>query len=268
MNMKLVESVRKGLEVMEAFSSNKPRLRLLEVARLTDQPKATAYRLLRTLMALGYVNYDKSTMEFYLGPRVMSLGFTVLSSLDLREVARPYLEDLSQKTGQNVNLGLLDRAEVIYVERIKKRQILNIDLFVGSRLPAHSSSIGQAILAFLGQDKLQEAIEILLADEVAAAEIGHDGVELKKNLAQVREQGYAINDQDSFIGLRAVAAPLFNREGEVEGAVNVASFSQLTSREELTQKHLPWLLTTVASISRSRGFRAEEQVPAALNPSA
>ena len=260
--MKLVESLRKGLEVMEAFSSHKPRLRLQEVASLTGQPKATAYRLLRTLMSLGYVNYDKTSMMFYLGPRVMSLGFTVLSSMDLRELAQPYLEDLSLKTQQNVNLGLLDRAEVIYVERIKKRQILNIDLFVGSRLPAYSSSIGQAILAYLPEEELEDAISVRLADEVAAVEIGPGGAKLKEKLAWVRRNGYALNDQDSFIGLRAVAAPLFDREGRVEAAVNVAAFSQLTSSEELMQNHLPWLLTTVASISRSRGFRAEE----ALSP--
>ena len=256
--MKLVESLRKGLEVMEAFSSQNPRLRLQEVARFTGQPKATAYRLLRTLMSLGYVKYDKHSMMFYLGPRVMSLGYTVLSSLDLRELAQPYLEDLSQKTQQNVNLGILDRAEVIYVERIKKRQILNIDLFVGSRLPSHSSSIGQAILAYLPQDKLQAVIDIMMADEAAAAEIGRDGAVLKEKLAEVRQNGYALNDQENYIGLRAVAAPLFDRNGMVEGAVNVAAFSQLTNREELLQKHLPWLLTTVASISRSRGYRAEE----------
>jgi len=255
--MKLVESVRKGLEVMEAFTSHKPRLRLQEVASMTGQPKATAYRLLRTLMSLGYVRYDQAAKQFYLGPRVMSLGFTVLSSLDLRELSRPYLEDLSNKTKQNVNLGILDRAEVIYVERIKKRRILNVDLFVGSRLPAHSSSIGQAILAFLPQDDLEAAIEVMLGDEVVSAEVGPNGVKLREKLAQVRDRGYAVNDQDTYIGLRAVAAPLFGKDGKVEGAVNVAAFSQLTSREELLQMHLPWLLTTVTSISRSRGFRAE-----------
>jgi IclR family pca regulon transcriptional regulator len=255
--MKLVESLRKGLEVMEAFTSHKPRLRLQEVADLTGQPKATAYRLLRTLMSLGYVRYDQAAKHFYLGPRVMSLGFSVLSNLDLRELALPYLEDLSQKTGQNVNLGMLDRAEVIYVERIKKRRILNIDLFVGSRLPAHSSSIGQAILAFLPKEDMDEALKVMQADEVVSAEIGKGGVKLMDTLAQVREQGYAINDQDTYIGLRAVAAPLFGKDGKVEGAVNVAAFSQLTSREELMQMHLPWLLTTVTSISRARGFRAE-----------
>jgi IclR family pca regulon transcriptional regulator len=261
--MKLVESLRKGLEVMEAFTSHKPRLRLQEVATLTGQPKATAYRLLRTLMSLGYMRYDSSSMEFYLGPRVMSLGFTVLSSLDLRELALPYLEELSDKTKQNVNLGILDRAEVIYVERIKKRRILNIDLFVGSRLPAHSSSIGQAILAFLPEDELEAAIDIMLGDEVVASEVGPKGERLRERLAIVRGKGYALNDQDTYIGLRAVAAPLFDKNGHVEGAVNVAAFSQLTSSEELLQIHLPWLLTTVASISRSRGFRAEE---ARVNP--
>lgn len=259
--MKLVESLRKGLEVMEAFTSHESRLRLQEVARLTNQPKATAYRLLRTLMSLGYVRYDQSAKKFYLGPRVMSLGFTVLSSLDLRELALPYLEDLSQKTRQNVNLGLLDRAEVIYVERIKKRRILNIDLFVGSRLPAHSSSIGQAILAFLPQDELEAAIKVMLGDEVVSAEIGPKGHRLRETLAQVRSQGYAVNDQETYIGLRAAAAPLFDKDGKVEGAVNIAAFSQLTSREELMQMHLPWLLTTVASISRARGFRAEHDHP-------
>ncbi len=256
--MKLVESLRKGLEVMEAFSSHKPRLRLQEVARLTGQPKATAYRLLRTLMSLGYVRYDQSSQEFYLGSRVMSLGFTVLSSLDLREAARPYLEELSAKTKQNVNLGILDRCDVIYIERIKTRRILNIDLFVGSRLPAHSTSIGQAILAFLPEDELEELIGIMSKDELVASEIGGHGEALKERLAQVRRQGYALNDQDTFVGLRAVAAPLFNKQGRPEGAVNLATFSQLTTREELLQMHLPWLLTTVASISRSRGFRAEE----------
>jgi IclR family pca regulon transcriptional regulator len=255
--MKLVESLRKGLEVMEAFSSHRPRLRLQEVAQRTNQPKATAYRLLRTLMSLGYIRYDQSTMEFYLGPRVMSLGFTVLSSMDLREVAQPYLEELSAKTKQNVNLGILDRTDVIYIERIKKRRILNIDLFVGSRLPAYSTSIGQAILAFLPMDELEELIDLMVGDELVAADIGSHGETLKEKLAQVRRQGYALNDQETFIGLRALAAPLFGKDGRPEGAVNVAAFSQLTTREDLLQNYLPWLLSAVASISRSRGFRVE-----------
>ncbi len=253
--MKLVESLRKGLEVMQAFSSQAPRLRLQEVARKTGLPKATAYRLLRTLVSLGYVRYDSGTAEFYLGPRVMSLGFTVLSSLDLRETAQPYLEELARNIGQNVNLGILDRTEVIYVERIKKRRIINIDLFVGSHLPAHATSIGKAILAFLDEAALEEALGAMLADPEIAAEIGPEGKDLHQELAQVRRQGYALNDQATFPGLRAVAAPVFNQEGRVEGAVNVAVFSQLTSREELLNQHLPWLLTTVANISRARGFR-------------
>lgn len=252
--MKLVESLRKGLEVMEAFTSQRPRLRLQEVASLTDQPKATAYRLLRTLVDLGYLRYDAQSFQFYLAPRVMSLGFTVLSSLDLRETAQPYLEDLSVKIDQNVNLGILDRSEVVYVDRIKKRRILNIDLFVGSRLPAHASSIGRAILAFLDEEELNTYFELFGAEREPSAGRGPGAEKLRQELAVVRRQGYALNDQESFAGLRAAAAPVFNAQGKVEGAVNVAVFSQLTSREELLRNYLPWLLHTVENISKARGF--------------
>lgn len=253
--MKLVESLRKGLEVMEAFNSQRPRLRLQEVASLTGQPKATAYRLLRTLVDLGYLRYDAQSFQFYLAPRVMSLGFTVLSSLDLRETAQPYLEDLSAKIDQNVNLGILDRSEVVYVDRVKKRRILNIDLFVGSRLPAHASSIGRAILAFLDEDELNAFFKLFCAELESGACSVPGAEKLRQELAEVRRQGYAVNDQESFTGLRAAAAPVFNAQGKVEGAVNVAVFSQLTSREELMQNYLPWLLHTVENISKARGFR-------------
>jgi IclR family pca regulon transcriptional regulator len=251
--MKLVESLRKGLEVMEAFSGGRPRLRLQEVADLTGLPKATAYRILRTLVSLGYISYDQAAALYRLTPKVMALGFTVLSSLDLREAALPHLEEFSRQTGQNVNLGILDGAEVIYVERIKQRATYDLDLFVGSRLPAHASAIGRAILAFLPPEELEQAVGLMLADPEAAEMIGPGGQLLRQRLEEVRLRGYALNVEETFSGLMAAGAPVFDSRGQVEGAVNVAVFAQVMTREELVQSLVPRLVETAALISADRG---------------
>jgi len=252
--MKMVESLRKGLEVMEAFTAARPKLRLQEVTDLTGLPKATTYRMLRTLISLGYVRYDSVSAYFELRPRVMALGFTVLSSLDLRDTSQPFLEDFSRASGQNVNLGILDGLEVVYVGRVKQHSNLDLDLSVGSRLPAVVSSMGRAILAHTPGPRLDEFIGRLLEDEQYAEMVGPDGSILREKLAQARQDGYALNDQETFSGLRAAGAPVFNAQGEVEGAVSVAVFTQITSREELLEEMVPRLLQTARDISQARGY--------------
>ncbi|KIX14212.1 IclR family transcriptional regulator [Dethiosulfatarculus sandiegensis] len=253
--MKVVESLKKGLSLLESFSVSHPRLKLQDLVHRTGLPKATAYRMLRTLMSLNYVRYDPVSTEYYLGPKVMSLGFAVMSSLDLREKALPYLEELSRKTDQNANLGILDGMEVVYIERVKKRRIVNIDLTIGSRLAAHSTSIGRAILAFLEPDELDLMIENLLLDPLAITQIGEDGAKLRQELELVRERGYAINDEELVQGLRAVGAPVFNAAGKVQAAINIAEFSRTCSRTDLLNKHVPMLLKTAETLSRASGHQ-------------
>jgi IclR family pca regulon transcriptional regulator len=253
--MKLVESLRKGLEVMEAFSGGRARLRLQEVADLTGLPKATAYRILRTLVSLGYISYDQAAALYRLTPKVMALGFTALASLDLREAALPHLEAFSRQTGQNVNLGILDGCDVIYVERVKQPSTYDLDLFVGSRLPAHASAMGRAILAYLPQAELDRVLRTMLAQPEVAEMVGPEGETLLGALAQVREQGYALNLEETFSGLMAAGAPVFDSRGLVEGAVNVAVFSQIVTREELVENLVPRLVETASRISAERGAR-------------
>lgn len=250
----IITALKRGMEVLEAFSPAKPRLSLPEITEKTGLPKPTVYRLLQTLLALGYVLYNQETRRYQPTPKAMSLGFAVISSFELREVALPYLQELSRAIDQNVNLGIPDQTDVIYIERIKKRQILNFDFYVGSRLNVYDSSMGQAILAYLDESRLQEIIEQLLKNPQAAERIGKDGVNLRRTVDDTRKRGFALNDEELIIGLRAIGAAILNEKGQPVAAINVAAFSQMCSREELLTRHAPKLMETTKIISLAAGY--------------
>jgi IclR family transcriptional regulator, pca regulon regulatory protein len=253
-SVSLTNSLQRGLQVLETFTPSSPRMRLQEVVNKTGLPKVTVLRFLRTLTALKYLSYNSETKLYSLSPRVMSLGYTALSGMDVREAALPLLEQLSETTGQNVNLGILDGTQVVYVERIKRKQILNIDLHVGSRLNAYNSSIGQVILAYMDRAELDRIVGEILQDHEIAAVAGPKGEVLYKNLREVRRAGYALNDESYVGGVRAIGAPVFDHRGVVDAGINIPIFSHMVSREELLEKHLPPLLDTAERVSAARGF--------------
>ncbi len=249
-----VNSLKRGLTIFEAFTTEHPTLRLQEIAKKTGLPKSTVLRLLQTLISLHYVSFDSDRKQYSLTPKIMSLGLTVISNMELRKIALPHLVELSRLSDQTVNLGILDRTEVVYIERISKRRVINTDFHIGSRLNSYQSSIGRAILAFLKPEKLDFVLDELLRNPEAVKQIGANGESLKKILAQVRRNGYAINDEELFKGLRAIGAPVFNANGEVTAAVNIPVFSPLVSRKELVENYVPLLLQAAEKISNDLGF--------------
>ncbi len=257
-SVSLTNSLQRGLQVLEAFTPSSPRMRLQEVVNKTGLPKVTVLRFLRTLTALKYLSYNDESRLYSLSPRVMSLGYTALSGMDVREAALPFLEQLSETTGQNVNLGVLDGTEVVYVERIKKKQILNIDLHVGSRLSAYNSSIGLVILAYMNRAELDRVIVELLRNPEIEALGGAKGELLYGNLRDVRAKGYALNDESYVGGVRAIAAPVFDHSGIVDAGINIPVFSHMISKGQLLERYLPPLLETAKRVSAARGFTGKQ----------
>jgi IclR family pca regulon transcriptional regulator len=251
---KIVKSLLKGLSVFEAFTPEEFNLSLKELTFKTRLPKATAARFLRTLVTYDYLSFDSKSKKYFLGPRATLLGFKVFSNLELRSVAYPYLKELSDLCGQNVNLGILDKTEIIYIESIKKKHTLGVNLYVGSSLNSYQSSIGRAILAFLGQKEFQAVLGNLLKDREAVRYIGEDGKKLIELLNGVRNMGYATSDQEFIKGIRSIAAPIFSAQGYPEGAANIPVFSHMVSQEELINQFVPLLLNTTGKISAVRGF--------------
>lgn len=249
-----VNSLARGLSILESFGAANPTMGIAELARKTTLPKSTVHRLIQTLCTLGYVIPDGTSSKYMLGPKVLNLGFTVLSSLDLRDVAAPYLRMLFNSSGETVNLAILDRWQLVYVERMKTQQIVNINLHVGSRLELYNTSMGRVLGAFQNEDWLSKYLEYLKNIPEARKYILQDGKIFRKILADVKKKGYAINNEELAPGLRSVAAPVKNREGKVVGAVNIAVSSGLFSLERLKRELLPPLLETAQAISAALGF--------------
>lgn len=254
MTIKTVESLKKGLELLEAFSAHSSDLlSLQEITEISGMPKATAYRFIQTLVSLDYLHYFPNSRAYRLGPKVMSLGFASLSAMDIGSVAQPYLEELSRRIDQNVNLGVLDGNEVVYIIRIKRRRILGIDLSVGSRLNAYNTAIGRMILAFEDVETVDAIIHTLCLNPEVEKEIGPDGTRLRETLTRIRECGYSLIDDEYITGLRSVAVPIFAGNGKIEASVNVPVFSQFCSTEKLLTEYLPQVREVADTISRLRG---------------
>jgi len=252
---KRVNSLIRGLEILESFTPGEPHLSLQELSIKTGLPKTTVHRFLKTLLSMNYVRLDSRSKTYSLAPRVMALGFSMLSGMDLRQTAIPYMEALSKETAQNVNLAVLDRTEMLYIERITVRRIIiNVNLYVGSRVNCYLTAMGRSLIAFLSGENYERLLAELLKDKEAMKSIGRNGEKLSAILDEVRSKGFASNDGEWVQGLRAIGAPIFNGRGEVEASLTMTFISQLVGFDEMIEKYVPPLMTTAGRISAALGF--------------
>jgi IclR family transcriptional regulator, pca regulon regulatory protein len=155
-----VQSLSRGLTVLEAFNAERPAMTLADMARATGLTRATARRLLHTLVALGFVSTDGRTFE--LTPRVLDLGFAYVSSLQLPDIAQPFMEALSDRVHESVSASVLDGSQIVYVARVNTQRIMGISLAIGSRLPAAWTSMGRVLLAGLTDTQLDGFLDGLV----------------------------------------------------------------------------------------------------------
>jgi IclR family pca regulon transcriptional regulator len=231
--------------VIQVFSRERPALTLSEVARLTGITRATARRILLTLEEIGHVRSDGRL--FSLTPRVLSLGWAYLSSLNLWDVAQPHMEELADRTKESCSVATLDLPDVVYVARMPTRRIMTISLGVGTRLPAHCTGMGRVLLAALPDAELDaflgDAPLEAFTERTITAPAG-----VRAEIERVRQSGWALVDQELEIGLRSIAAPL-RTQGATIAALNVAVAAARVPLEELREAMLPELLRTAQLIS-------------------
>lgn len=241
-----LQSLERGLAVLQVFSKDTPRLTLSDVARLAGITRATARRILLTLEHLGYVRADGRL--FSLTPRVLSLGFGYLSSLNLWDIAQPYMEELVEQTHESCSAATLDLPDIVYVARVPTRRIMTIALGIGSRLPAHATSMGRVLLADLPDDEL----DAYLATGPFQAYTERTTVqpeELRAVVRRVREQGWSMIDQELEMGLRSISAPIRGADGRTVAALNIAAAAPRVALDELRGRFLPVMLRTAEHIS-------------------
>jgi IclR family transcriptional regulator, pca regulon regulatory protein len=241
-----VQSLERGLAVIQAFSAQNPRLTLSDVARATGLTRAAARRFLLTLQQLGFV--DSDDREFYLTPRILRLGYTYLSSTPFWDLAQTHIEELVDRLHESSSICVLDRDEIVYVARVPTKRIMTISLVVGSRLPAYPTSMGRVLLAGLTDEEIEAYLARTELKPLTSRTVT-DPAALKDVLGEVRAQGWALVDQELEDGLRSVAAPLVDARGRVLGALNISAHATRTNLDALRREFLPTLLETTARIN-------------------
>ena len=240
-----VQSLERGLAVIRAFDATHAELTLSEVAAATGVTRAAARRFLLTLAELGYVRSDGKF--FSLTARVLELGYAYLSSLSLPEVAESHLEALVAEVNESSSVSVLDGMDVVYVARVPVSRIMTVAISVGTRFPAYATSMGRVLLAGLPADDLEAYLAKVRLERLTSRTVTSIAA-LRGELAKVRSQGYALVNQELEEGLRAIAAPIRDRDGQVVAAVNVSAHASRTSLEAMRRDVLPLLLKTTARI--------------------
>ncbi|WP_257167436.1 IclR family transcriptional regulator [Bradyrhizobium sp. SRS-191] len=247
----VVQSLAKGFQVLNAFTSEEPELVLADVARRTGLDKGTTFRLLNTLVMLGYVEKVGDSRRFRLTLKCLDLGFNAIARSELRDQARPILRSLVGEMNEAASLAVLDGSDIVYVERIQAGLVrLGVDVRIGSRAPVYSTAVGQALLALL---PVETQIEVLDAQpRIKRTETTITDLDaLLQRLRQVKAAGYALSNQENAPGLCVLAAPVVDRDGVPLAAISVAAPTMRMSAEAFERMGVAPLLRAAAQLSRA-----------------
>lgn len=241
-----VTALERGLSVLGSFGRGRERLTLSQVAQLTGLSRGTARRFLLTLVELQFLASDGKL--FWLTPKVLDLGQGYLSSYGRGDVARPILQSVSAKFNDSCSLAVLQGADVVYVARVEARRVFSSRIEVGSRLPAHCSSLGRVLLAALDDAQLDAWLARHQPLSAWTERTITDPDKLRLRLQDVRKQRHAIIDGELEIGSRSIAVPVINRHGDTVAALNIGSSTARVSLEQLRRSFLPVLREASAQL--------------------
>ncbi len=255
------QSLERGLAILSCFTAQRPVLGIADIADELGMSRSTTHRYVITLVALGYLEQGASR-KYRLGMRVTDLGMSALNSTGLREHSHAYLEELRQRSSYTVNLSVLDGTDILYIDRARSfrrgQSKIDLGLHPGSRLPAYCTSMGKLLLAYLPEDEQRD-----LFSELKLTKRGPNTITSKKalrdELEEVREAGFAVNDEELIPELHSISAPVRNEAREVVAAVNMAAHSSMISLEELVTALGPHLVSTADRISARLGYRRDDE---------
>jgi IclR family pca regulon transcriptional regulator len=254
------QSLERGLAILMSFSESRPLLGIADLSRAAEMTKSTTHRYVATLASLGFLQQDAETRKYRLGPRVVDLGFAAVNSMEITRIAGRALQALSDETGFTVSMAVLDGTEIVYIDRrrsVREGQFgIDLNLHVGSRLPAYCTSMGKVLLANQPPERLKVILE-----RTDLARRGPNTITAREALItalrRVHQLGYAVNDEELAPGLRSIAAPIRDASGAVVAAVNVAVHLSVWggSTEAICARLEPPLRRTTGDISARMGYR-------------
>jgi DNA-binding IclR family transcriptional regulator len=246
------QAVLRAITLLKAFTDDHPQLGLAELARMVELNKTTTYRLLTALESQGLIARSPDNETYRLGPEVIALGGRALRASDLRSVSRAELEGLARLTGETATLEALVGPEVLVLDEVSGAHLVGATQYIGARWPAHATSTGKVLLAFLPETELANLLPLPLAQVTGQTITAPET--LRQELARIREQNYALAIEELETGFSAIAAPVRNHDGQVVASLSLNGPSARLTPERL-QEIAPLVVEAAERVSTQLGFK-------------
>lgn len=255
------QSLERGLAILECFTPETPVLGIADIATRLGMSRSTTHRYVTTLLALGFLRQG-ARRKYRLGLRVTELGMSALNETSLREHAHADLGELAHRSGYATSIAVLEGDEILYVDHVhgfrRRQQVPGPDVKAGARLPAYCTALGKALLANLPEHERREAMSRADLKRRGPNTILSKSM-LRDELAQILEEGLAVEDEESVNGRVAIAAPVFDEAGEITAAIDLAASTPGIAVEELAHALGPHVISTADRISSRLGNRRKSE---------
>ena len=251
-----VKSLVKALKILEVLADEEPPYTLTQLSKRLHLHVSTVHRLLVNLVRHGFVEEDPISGGYQLSFRVLRMGLRVLDRLDFRRVAHPLLRELNLRTKETVHMAILQETRAISIEKFDSPQPVGLDARLGGVMPLHCTGVGKTLLAYHGDDLLRQIDQPPKRVRMTAHTI--TGLpELREEMRRIREQGYALDQEEAVEGLRCVAGPVFNHLGQVVAAFSVAGPAMRFTSARVSEV-VQMVLETSRQISYRLGYRPDQ----------
>jgi len=209
------------MRLLEVLADSGRAMGVSELSRALDLDKSTTYRLLATLRPRGYVEQDPETKKYAVGPRMIAVSSRILGNNDAYLQARPVMKKLMQEVRETVHLAMLMEGQVVYIAQEISPEVVSVNTEIGQREPIHCTAVGKALAAFLAEEELEALIRRLQFQQYTPKTITDPG-QFRVHCDQIRAQGYAVDDEELYPGVRCVAAPIWGYDGGVLASLGIS----------------------------------------------
>jgi IclR family transcriptional regulator, KDG regulon repressor len=248
-----LSSVANSIRLLSSFSGEEDELAITTLSQRLGLAKSTVHRLASTLTSAGFLEQNGQNGRYRLGVALFELGALVRRRMDVANEARPHLRELLEKTGETVQLGIVDHYSVLYVYEMESRRAIRMAAAVGARVPLHCTAVGKVLLAFQPADYIKDTLARGLTAFTDKTVTRREAV--LELLQEARSRDYAIDDEESEVGLRAIAAPVRNHNGMVIAALGVAAPVQRMNKKVM-QTTVPTVIAIAQAVSTRLGAAA------------
>ncbi len=256
----LVQTIERMSLILDRVGQSPQGTSIKDLSTALKLPKGTIHRILSSLSFFGYIRQDPETKNYFLGLKLMELGALLDNQLDLRKAAEPVLRELSEKTGETAHMVILDMGEVVYIDKTETQHAtgsLKMVSKVGSRNPTHCCAVGKVLISYFPEEKLDDLIREKGLPQRTPHTITAPAL-LKEHLREVRRSGYAVDDEENELGIRCLAAPVFDGKGSPVAAISVSGPSLRVTREMIEDVLKKEVMKAALEISRRLGFVGED----------